>query len=60
MAVLKKPGVYWIDDYVNGRRKQERLGADKRLAETHTRADRQGVTQPVRRCDAHVTHTESR
>jgi hypothetical protein len=57
---LKKQGVFWIDDYVNGRRQRERIGADKRLAETHTRADRQGVTQPVRRCDAQVTQTASR
>jgi hypothetical protein len=34
MAVFKKRGVYWIDDQVNGRRKRERIGADKRLAET--------------------------
>jgi integrase len=34
MAVFKKQGVYWIDYYVNGRRKRERIGPDKRLAET--------------------------
>jgi integrase len=33
MAVFKKQGVYWIDYYVNGRRKRERIGPDKRLAE---------------------------
>jgi integrase len=33
MAVFKKRGVYWIDYYVNGRRKRERVGPDKRLAE---------------------------
>jgi endo-alpha-1,4-polygalactosaminidase (GH114 family) len=60
MAVFKKQGVYWIDYYVNGWRNRERIGADKRLAETHTRADRQGVTQLVRRCDAQVTQTASR
>jgi hypothetical protein len=27
-------GVYWIDYYVNGHRKCERIGTDKRLAET--------------------------
>jgi hypothetical protein len=47
MAVFKKQGVCWIDDHVNGRRKRERIGADKRLAETYTRVDRQGVMQPV-------------
>jgi hypothetical protein len=34
MGVFKKQGVYWIDYYVNGHRKRERIGADKRLAET--------------------------
>jgi hypothetical protein len=34
MAVFKKQGVYWIDYYVNGRRRRERIGPDKRLAET--------------------------
>jgi len=33
MAVFKKQGVYWIDYYVSGRRKRERIGPDKRLAE---------------------------
>jgi hypothetical protein len=33
MGVFKKQGVYWIDFYVNGRRKRERIGPDKRLAE---------------------------
>ena len=32
MAVFKKQGVYWIDYYVNGHRKRERIGPDKRLA----------------------------
>jgi integrase len=34
MAVFKKQSVYWIDYYVNGRRKRERIGPGKRLAET--------------------------
>jgi integrase len=34
MAVFKKQGVYWIDYYVSGRRNRERIGPDKRLAET--------------------------
>jgi integrase len=34
MGVFKKQGVYWIDYYVNGHRKRERIGIDKRLAET--------------------------
>jgi hypothetical protein len=34
MSVFKKQGVYWIDYYVNGYRKRERIGPDKRLAET--------------------------
>jgi integrase len=34
MSVFKKQGVYWIDYYVQGRRKRERIGPDKRLAET--------------------------
>jgi len=32
--VIKKQGVYWIDDYVGDHRKRERVGPDKRLAET--------------------------
>jgi integrase len=32
--VFKKQGVYWIDYYVTGQRKRERIGPDKRLAET--------------------------
>src|SRR5215510_5812184 len=34
MGVFKKQGVYWIDYYVSGHRKRERIGPDKRLAET--------------------------
>jgi hypothetical protein len=34
MGVFKKQGVYWIDDYVSGHRKRERIGPDKCLAET--------------------------
>jgi hypothetical protein len=34
MSVFKKQGVYWIDYCVNGHRKRERIGPDKRLAET--------------------------
>jgi integrase len=33
MAVFKKQGVYWVDYYINGHRKRERIGPDKRLAE---------------------------
>ena len=29
MAVFKKQGVYWIDYYVNGQRKRERIGPSK-------------------------------
>src|SRR5919108_1442097 len=34
MGVFKKQGVFWIDYYVSGHRKRERIGPDKRLAET--------------------------
>jgi integrase len=34
MGVFRKQGVYWIDYYLNGHRKRERIGPDKRLAET--------------------------
>jgi hypothetical protein len=34
MGVFKKQGVYWIDYYVQGHRKRERIGPDQRLAET--------------------------
>ena len=40
MAVLKKQRVYWIDYYVNGRRKWERIGPNKQAAETVLRARR--------------------
>jgi hypothetical protein len=30
MGVFKKQGIYWIDYYVNGHRKRERIGTDKR------------------------------
>jgi hypothetical protein len=33
MGVFKKQGVYWIDYYVSGHRKRERIGPNKRLAE---------------------------
>jgi hypothetical protein len=31
MGVFKKQRVYWIDYYVKGRRKWERIGPDKQL-----------------------------
>jgi integrase len=34
MGVFKKQGVYWIDYYLSGRRKRERIGPDKKLAAT--------------------------
>ena len=34
MGLFKKQGVFWIDYYVSGHRKRERIGPDKRLAET--------------------------
>jgi integrase len=34
MGVFRKQGVYWVDYYVDGHRKRERIGPDKRLAET--------------------------
>ena len=37
MSVFKKQGVYWIDYYVNGHRKRERMGPAQRLAETAPR-----------------------
>jgi hypothetical protein len=37
MGVFRKQGVYWIDYYFNGQRKRERIGPDKRLAETAPR-----------------------
>ena len=45
MAVFKKQGVYWIDYYVNGRRKRERIGPDKRLAETVLRKRKVAIAQ---------------
>jgi hypothetical protein len=34
MGVFNGQGVYWIDYYVQGHRKREGIGPDKRLAET--------------------------
>jgi hypothetical protein len=34
MGVFKKQCVYWINFYVSGHRMRERIGPDKRLAET--------------------------
>jgi hypothetical protein len=34
MEVFKKQGGYWIDYYVSGHRKRERIDPDSRLAET--------------------------
>ena len=34
MGMFKKQGVHWVDYYVNGRRKRERIGPHARLAET--------------------------
>ena len=34
MGVFKKQGVYWLDYYIDGHRKRERIGTDKRLADT--------------------------
>jgi hypothetical protein len=34
MGVFKEQRVCWIDYYVSGHRKRERIGPDKRLAET--------------------------
>lgn len=33
MGVFEKQGIYWIDFYVSGCRKQERIVPDKRLAD---------------------------
>lgn len=34
MGVFKKREVYWSDYYAQGHRKRERIGPDKRLADT--------------------------
>jgi hypothetical protein len=34
MGVFKKQGVYWVDYYVQGRRKWERISPEKWLDET--------------------------
>jgi hypothetical protein len=36
MAVFKKQGVYWIDYYVQGHRKRERIGPEMKLAKAVT------------------------
>jgi hypothetical protein len=45
MGVFKKQGVYWIDYYVQGHRKRERIGPDKRLAETVLRKRKVAVAE---------------
>jgi hypothetical protein len=37
MAVFKKQGVCWIDYYVNGQCIRERIGPEKKLAQTAPR-----------------------
>ncbi|MFH1619795.1 MAG: site-specific integrase [bacterium] len=32
MSIFRKQGVYWIDYYVDGRRKRERIGSSRKLA----------------------------
>jgi hypothetical protein len=57
MAVFKKQTVNWMDYYVSGRHKRERIGPEKRLAERGARSCcRTGVTTGVtvvRTCDAY-------
>jgi hypothetical protein len=45
MAVFKKQGVYWTDYYVSGRRKRERIGPDKCLAETVLRKRQMAIAE---------------
>jgi hypothetical protein len=45
MGVFNKQAVYWIDYYVDGRRKRERIGPDKRLAETVLRKRRVEIAE---------------
>ena len=33
MGVFRKQGAWWIDYYVDGRRKREKIGDDKKLAQ---------------------------
>jgi hypothetical protein len=44
MGVFKKQGAYWIDYYVNGHRKRERIGPDKRLADIVLRIRKVAIT----------------
>jgi hypothetical protein len=43
MAVFKKQSVYWIDYYVNGHRKRERIGPSRRQAETVLQKRKVGI-----------------
>jgi hypothetical protein len=36
IGVFKKQAVFWIDYYVDGHRKRERIGPDKRFVEIFT------------------------
>ena len=45
MGVFRKQGVYWIDYYVSGHRQRERIGPDKRLAETVLRKRRVEIAE---------------
>jgi hypothetical protein len=45
MGVFKKQGVYWIDYYVNGRRKRERIGPDRKLAATVLQKRKMKITE---------------
>jgi hypothetical protein len=45
MSVLKKQGIYGIDDYINGRRIRARIDPDRWLAETVLRKCRAEITE---------------
>jgi integrase len=45
MGVFKRQGVFWIDYYVNGHRKRERIGPDKRLADTVLRKRKVAIAE---------------
>jgi hypothetical protein len=45
MAVFKKQGVYWIDNYVSGHRKRERVGPDMSPTETVRQIRKRGKNE---------------
>jgi len=50
IGVFKKQGVFWINYHVNGRRKHERIGPNKRLAKTVLKKGKMEIYERTKFC----------